>query len=140
MLCALGLSDLAKCREIRCQMSDSTEGDPSTRYLLYKVALKCQDAGLGRPLPGQQAKFQETTTDFMRAAECLESISKERPNDSNLLYACVLEAQKNGDRRQVIRALSQVLEKAAYQATPGLQLPSLLRCVAKYISCVAFPY
>ncbi|KAL8848508.1 MAG: hypothetical protein Q9221_006467 [Calogaya cf. arnoldii] len=113
ILCALGRSDLAKCREIRYQMSDSTERDPSTRYLLYKVALKCHDADL--------------------AAECLESIGKEHGKDSNLLYACVLEAQKDGDRLQVIRALSQVLEKTEYQATPGPQLPALLRLTARML-------
>lgn len=67
----------------------------------------------------------------MRAAECLESISKEQGKDANLLYACVLEAQKNGDRLQVIRALSQVLEKTTYQAAAGLHLPALLRYVAE---------
>ncbi len=59
LLCALGRSDLGKCREIRYHMSDSTERDPSTRYLLYKVALRCQDAELGRPLLVQQAKSQD---------------------------------------------------------------------------------
>ncbi|KAI4281274.1 MAG: hypothetical protein L6R38_003832 [Xanthoria sp. 2 TBL-2021] len=113
LLCALGRSDLGKCREIRYQMSDSTERDSSTRYLLYKVALKCQDADL--------------------AAECLESISKEQGKDANLLYACVLEAQKNGDRLQVIRALSQVLEKTTYQAAAGLHLPALLRLTARML-------
>lgn len=78
----------------------------------------------GKPsLPNKKA-------DFVQATECLESISKQQGNDSNLLYACVLEAQKNGDRLQVIRALTQVLEKTSYQAIAGLHLPALLRCVA----------
>ncbi|KAL8759175.1 MAG: hypothetical protein Q9199_000933 [Rusavskia elegans] len=72
-------------------------------------------------------------TDFVRAAECLESISKEQGKDANLLYACVLEAQKNGDRLQVIRALSQVLEKTTYQAAAGLHLPALLRLTARML-------
>ncbi|KAL8695174.1 MAG: hypothetical protein Q9218_000342 [Villophora microphyllina] len=47
LLCALGKSDLVECREISHQMSDSTKNDSSTRYLLYKLALKCQDVDLG---------------------------------------------------------------------------------------------
>ncbi|KAL9641268.1 MAG: hypothetical protein Q9204_000167 [Flavoplaca sp. TL-2023a] len=113
ILCAIGNSDLAKCQEVRCQMSDSIERDPSTQYLLYKAALRCQDAAL--------------------AAECLELISNQQGNDSNLLYACVLEAQKNGDRVQVIRALTQVLEKTSYQTIAGLHLPALLRLTARML-------
>ena len=117
-------------------MSESTERDPSTQYLLYKVALKCRDTDLGRPLLDRQPDSLLTYlgADIVRAAECLSSISKEAGKDSTLLYACVLEAQKNGDRLQVIRALSQVLESTTYQAAPGLQLPALLRCVADTLS------
>ncbi|KAL8927160.1 MAG: hypothetical protein Q9172_001484 [Xanthocarpia lactea] len=135
LLCALGKSDLARCRDIRCQMSESTERDPSTQYLLYKVALKCRDTDLGRPLldqqPGSLVAYRET--DIVRAAECLSSISREPGKDSTLLYACVLEAQKNGDRLQVIRALSQVLDNTTYQVAPGLQLPALLRLLARML-------
>lgn len=47
ILCALGLSDLGKAREIYYGMSDSNKKDPSTQYLVYKVALRCRDLGLG---------------------------------------------------------------------------------------------
>ncbi|KAL8799678.1 MAG: hypothetical protein Q9182_005717 [Xanthomendoza sp. 2 TL-2023] len=52
---------------------------------------------------------------------------QESMTDTTLLYACVLEAQKMGDRLQVIRALSKVLETTGYKATSGLCLPTLLR-------------
>ncbi|KAL8812532.1 MAG: hypothetical protein Q9200_000967 [Gallowayella weberi] len=113
ILCALGKSDLAKCRDIRYQMSDTAARDPSTQYLLYRVALKCQDVDL--------------------AAGCLDSISQESMADTTLLYACVLEAQKMGDRLQVIRALSRVLETTGYKATSGLCLPALLRLTGRML-------
>lgn len=47
MLCALGMSDQAKAQEVYSQMSPSNKKDPSTMYLLYKVALRCRDSGLG---------------------------------------------------------------------------------------------
>ncbi|KAL8785377.1 MAG: hypothetical protein Q9213_003383 [Squamulea squamosa] len=113
LLCALGKTDLATCREIRCQMSESTERDPSTQFLFYKVALKCQDGDL--------------------ATESLNAIIREPTADSTLLYACVLEAQRIGDRLQVIRALSQILEHTNYQFTHGPQLPALLRLTARML-------
>ncbi|KAL8738134.1 MAG: hypothetical protein Q9181_001040 [Wetmoreana brouardii] len=51
-----------------------------------------------------------------------------------LLYACVLEAQKNGDRQQVIRALSRVREKNGVAPAPGLHLPALLRLTARMLT------
>ena len=47
MLCALGMSDHAKAREVYSQMSPSNKKDPSTMYLLYKVALRSCDSELG---------------------------------------------------------------------------------------------
>lgn len=49
--------------------------------------------------------------------------------DATLLYACVLEAQSAGDKRQTIIALQKVLNKYDYNAPPGVHLPALLRQV-----------
>lgn len=49
MLSALAMSDPAKAREVYGQMSESNKEHPSTKYLLYKVALRCQDRDLGAP-------------------------------------------------------------------------------------------
>ena len=46
-MCALGLSDFGKAREIYARMSDANKKDPSTQYLVYKGALRCQDLDLG---------------------------------------------------------------------------------------------
>lgn len=47
ILCALGMSDPSKARDVYFEMSDSNKKDPSTQYLLYKVALRSQDPELG---------------------------------------------------------------------------------------------
>ena len=47
ILCALGMSDEAKAREVFLQMSPSHRKDPSTMYLLYKVAMRSHDSELG---------------------------------------------------------------------------------------------
>ena len=51
IMCALGISDFGKAREIYARMSDANKKDPSTQYLVYKVALRCQDPDLGMQAP-----------------------------------------------------------------------------------------
>lgn len=67
------------------------------------------------------------------ATECLDGISKVREDDSRLLYACVLEAQKSGNRLQVVRALSAAHNSSTSAITPGLHLPTLLRYFASSV-------
>jgi len=47
ILCALGMSDAAKAREIYSHMSAANKSDPSTQYLIYKIALRSRDIELG---------------------------------------------------------------------------------------------
>ncbi|KAL8960327.1 MAG: hypothetical protein Q9193_002951 [Seirophora villosa] len=65
--------------------------------------------------------------------ECLDAIGKAAQKDSTLLYACVLEAQRNGNRHQVIHALSRVHKRSTFGTTPGLHLPTLLRLIARLL-------
>ncbi|KAL9030876.1 MAG: hypothetical protein Q9196_001049 [Gyalolechia fulgens] len=117
LLCALAKADFATCRNIHHHMSKSTVGDLSTQYLVYKVALRTKDVGLA----------------------CLDAISAGSQSDFTLLYACVLEAQKNGNRLTVIRALSRVLDKRNYATTSDVHLATLLRFVSddvtKFLVC-----
>lgn len=61
------------------------------------------------------------------ASECLDAVCKVVTKDATLLYACVLEAQKTGNRRQATVALQRVLAKYEYGAPDGVHLPALLR-------------
>ncbi|KAI4843922.1 hypothetical protein E4T44_06487 [Aureobasidium sp. EXF-8845] len=46
------------------------------------------------------------------------------------LYACALEAQQIGDRRQFIATLHKVLEFHEKHTSSDVRLPVLLRCIA----------
>jgi len=63
----------------------------------------------------------------MTAAECLDHVCRSSAKDATLLYACVMEAQSSGDKRQAISALECVLQKYDYSAPAGIHLPALLR-------------
>jgi len=47
ILCALGMSNPQRAREIYLEMSETNKQHPSSQYLVYKVALRCQSTGLG---------------------------------------------------------------------------------------------
>ncbi len=113
ILCALGTSDPAKALEVYSQMSATNRKDPSTQYLLYKVALRSQDVDL--------------------ATECLDTVFNASANDATLLYACVLEAQQMGDQVQSIASIQRLLEKYNYNAPREVHLPALLRCTARLL-------
>lgn len=77
-----------------------------SRFLMYKIAVRCDEQQL--------------------AAECLHIISSSSTNDSKLLYACVLDAQQAGNKKQTLAALQLVLDKSTYETTT-VNLASLLR-------------
>ncbi|RFU28018.1 hypothetical protein B7463_g8334, partial [Scytalidium lignicola] len=107
LLCALARQDIRSARGIFDSMSDTAKEEPMTRFLMYKIAIRCGDIDL--------------------ASECLEKVSVVSTKDSNLLYACVLDAQQVGNRDQAVKALQLVLEKHNYGAPSEVHLPSLLR-------------
>jgi hypothetical protein len=59
-------------------------------------------------------------------------VCRQSLKDATLLYACVLEAQKAGNKRQAIIALGKVLDKYEFNAPAGIHLPALLRYNIKY--------
>jgi hypothetical protein len=88
-------------------MSITAKGEPLTRFLMYKIAIR-----------SEEVEF---------AAECLEKVAISQGNDPTLLYACVLDAQQAGNRTHVSSALQLVLEKCGYNLQGNVHLPSLLR-------------
>ncbi|KAL9084962.1 MAG: hypothetical protein Q9165_007828 [Trypethelium subeluteriae] len=111
--CALARHDEAAARKMFFQMPSATRAAPQTRYLMYKVAMRGNDMEL--------------------ASECLEIVSRSTNKDATLLYACVLEAQQNGNRQQAIMALQQTLAKLEYTVEHDVHVPALLRCTARLI-------
>lgn len=115
LLCALARTDVGSAREIFSSMSDSARNEPMSRFLMYKIAIRGGDTAL--------------------AAECLQSISAaaKTTQDITLLYGCVLDAQRIGDKPQTLAGLQLVLEKADHGAKTAVHLPSLLRLTISLI-------
>lgn len=128
ILCALGMSNPQRAREAYLEMSETNKQHPSSQYLIYKIALRCQNTRLGmNPTTPPFQKLICNTT----ATECLDSICTASTKDATLLYACVLEAQRAGDRTQSVAAMQRVLDKYDYGAPSGVHLPALLRYGSK---------
>ncbi|KAF2804066.1 SPO22-domain-containing protein [Mytilinidion resinicola] len=114
ILCALARKDWEAARDAFTRMSDFGKAEPMTRYIMYKASLRSGDAEL--------------------ATQCLDIVCQQSTKDATLLYACVLEAQQTGDKRQAVVALQKVLEKYDYGAPAGVNLPALLRCTVRLLS------
>jgi hypothetical protein len=99
--------DVGSAREIFSSMSNSAKNEPMSRFLMYKIAIRCGESKL--------------------AAESLQIISFATTKDPTLLYACCLDAQQSGNKLQTIAVLQLVLEKYGYIAPSAIHLPSLLR-------------
>ncbi|KAI4675119.1 uncharacterized protein J4E88_008023 [Alternaria novae-zelandiae] len=111
--CALSRQDFEAAREVHAKMPESGKDDPVTRYLMYKAGLRGGDE--------------------IFAAECLDYVCRSSAKDATLLYACVMEAQSAGSKRQAINALEKVLEKYEHSAPAGIHLPALLRSTARML-------
>lgn len=126
LLCALRRHDLSSAREYHSHMSDACKGAPMTKYLMYKLALRSKDEELGKYMenPGSRYVYQLLTGP---ATDCLDAVCNASSKDATILFACVLEAQHAGNKRQAATALQRVSEKYDYGTPRGVHLPALLR-------------
>lgn len=108
LLCVLNQGDINSARDVFGSMSATAKEEPLSRFLMYKIAIRSQEIEL--------------------AAECLEKVASSS-EDPTLLYACVLDAQKVGDKTHVLSALWMVLDKCGYGAQENLRLPAIIRTV-----------
>ncbi|KAI1006471.1 hypothetical protein K3495_g1756 [Podosphaera aphanis] len=107
LLCALAKKEVGNAREIFASMTEAGKNEPLSRYLMYKVAIRCGDTEM--------------------AVECLHKISSATTKDPTLLYACCLDAQQMGNKPQLLVTLQLVIEKQNYGNPAGAHLPALLR-------------
>lgn len=119
---ALSRQDFETARSTHSRMTESGRDEPVTRYLMYKVALQSGNADFGKHVTSVNNIPADDT-----AAECLDCICRSSAKDATLLYACVLEAQNAGSKRQAINALRKVLDRYEHSAPSGIHLPALLR-------------
>ena len=105
MLCSIAKNDLEGARAIFHSLTESTQNEPKTMYLMYKVATRSGD----RPL----------------AVRCLESVSL-TPECHDYLYACVVDSQQADDKVCALEALGKLVEKYEFSFTSPVHLPALL--------------
>ncbi|KAG9644000.1 SPO22-domain-containing protein, partial [Aureobasidium melanogenum] len=110
MTVALSKGDVTAARAAYHQMSDQGKSAAMTQYLMYKLALQENDAEL--------------------ATKSVEGVLKSSSKDTDkYLYACALEAQQIGDRKQFIVALNKILELHEKHSLNDVRLAVLLRCI-----------
>lgn len=132
MTVALSKGDVNAARAAYHQMSSQSKSAAMTQYLMYKLALQEDDAGLGMWLRSNLLSPQLTSL----ATKSLEGVLKSSSKDTEkYLYACALEAQQIGDRKQFIVTLNKILELHEKNSLNDVRLAVLLRfvrCQATY--------
>lgn len=115
IICAFSLNELDKAKSIFSSMSKGAQDHVLTRYLMFKVALRCWDCDLGR--------------------QCIEHLSQssEKSQTRDLLYACIREAQQVGDKLCSIASLKAVAETWTESDVSANNFPSVLRCTIRLI-------
>ena len=114
ILCSIARQDFNNAKDVFGSMSKHAQNEPTTRFLMYKVAIRCNEPEF--------------------AADCLQVVSGLSPEDPTLLYACVLDAQQVGNKAQAVDALQLVLERHDHNTPSLINLPSLLRITIKLTS------
>ncbi|KAL7275567.1 sporulation-specific protein 22 [Rhizina undulata] len=111
ILCALQTKDYGTAAEIFNEMPETAQDVPFTRFLMFKVAMRTSDDDL--------------------AQSCLKSLAECQDSDRRLLYACALDAQDIGNRKQALNALKMVLQKLDVIAPEIGHIPAILRCTIR---------
>lgn len=88
-------------------MTAESQKDPTSQYLLYKASIRSGDTDM--------------------ATECLENLAQSNVN-FQLLYACVADAQRVGDRLVTLQAMKKLAAAYDYENPGPVHLPALLRC------------
>jgi hypothetical protein len=105
--------DMKSAQEIFDPMPPVAKEAPLTRFLMFKVAVRNDEAEL--------------------AAECLEKINQSSNDDASILYACVMDAQQVGNKTQSLAALQILIQKFDFGPPEGVHMPALLRCTIRLL-------
>ncbi|TLD16873.1 uncharacterized protein PgNI_00812 [Pyricularia grisea] len=112
LLCNTSLNEPEAAMSIYHSMSEHSQTDKKTSYVMFKVAIRNLDLEL--------------------AVQCLEIMSS--TNDSeDLIYACVLDAQKSGENTFVIEALRKLVQVRKIRPNGPVHLPALIRCTIRFL-------
>lgn len=107
LLCAIARNDLEAAKSAFYLMTETTQKEHMTQYLMYKAAVRSGDRDL--------------------ASECLEAVAQASNTTENFLYACVAESQHVGDRLIAIEAMKKLCDAYSVDRPGPIHLPALLR-------------
>jgi hypothetical protein len=113
ILCALARNELDKAKAVFYAMPESGQTDLTTKYLMFKVAIRSIDESL--------------------ALDCLDAVSSVSVQNLDILYACVLEAHQVGDKVFAIAAMKKLVQRQEFKASDSVHLPALLRCTIRLL-------
>ncbi|ROV97146.1 hypothetical protein VMCG_07448 [Cytospora schulzeri] len=116
LLCAIARNNPDSARSIYYTMSEDTQRDPNTQYLMYKAAVRTGDRDM--------------------AAECLGQIARASPKQLVFLYACVADGQRSGDKHVAVDALRKLADIYDFEHPGQVHLPALLRCTVMLLHTI----
>ena len=125
ILCMLESSDTSLTTSALSEFSIDWRSDPLTIYLIYKWALRNDDADLGKTLHTSLCFNNSIDTDLDK--DCLESLSRLGPDGLTYILACISEAQRPGNARNVPMALRNFLKGLVCSPRSDIQVAALLR-------------
>lgn len=88
-------------------MGAETQKDPMSQYLMYRATIRSGDIEL--------------------ASECLDNVAGSNMG-FELLYACVADSQRVGDKAVIIAAMKKLAEVYDFERPGKVHLPALHRC------------
>lgn len=112
-MCALARLDLDSAQQAVQSMSEHVKNETMSQFLLFKLAIRTNNVEL--------------------AQASLGNVGANSKEDPNLLYACVLDAQKAGYKEVAVSALELVLDRNSQQVSTIVHQPALLRCIIRVI-------
>ncbi|TLD33674.1 hypothetical protein PspLS_00923 [Pyricularia sp. CBS 133598] len=112
LLCNISLNEPEAAMHIYHSMSENSQTDKKTSYVMFKVAIRNSDLDL--------------------AVQCLDIMSSAGDSE-DMIYACVLDAQKSADKAYVIEALRKLVQVRKIRPNGPVHLPALLRCTIRFL-------
>ena len=116
MLCNILTNELENAAQAFRSLPPAAQDEASTRYLMYKVAIRQGDRNM--------------------AVDCLRTVAKASTEDPKFIYACVLDAQEAEDRRCAVEAMKILAMRDDIGPTNELHLPALLRCTIRLLCSI----
>ena len=111
LLCLLDQNKLDEATDTLHSMSETTQSEPLTIYLAFKLALR--------------------TGDHELSSECLERFVEQSPDDPQYLYACCVDARSVGDQTQTIKSLDILATKYDFNSSSSIHFPAVLRTLVR---------